>query len=302
MATPLGRAAGPRCPTLQLRARPDPCHDAPMPTHKELIDAALADDAERVRALAGGGAPVGESDVNGWTALHFAAHAGALHAAEALLDLGADPNAVDRFGKPPLFRAVFERQPEMVQLLRRRGADPLLGGVAHMARRTDNPTADAFADLPDPLPEPREAALPEVMTQGEIPPGPPDARWQDEHVRLWKLLVPRSGAAPTTQGEVVRCTGRLADEAYRNGNVNWGPRYEAMCSFLERTLADAGVFSAAELEELRAAIGAIVRDHEHPDVSGPGSAYYRLSELGVRWCLAKRTLTRRLTLLPEVSG
>ena len=49
-----------------------------------------------------------------------------------------------------------------------------------------------------------------------------EVRWWEEQPRLWKELVPRSGQAGTIQGELIRCTGKLTDEAYRNGNVNWG--------------------------------------------------------------------------------
>src|SRR5262249_46492243 len=56
--------------------------------------------------------------------------------------------------------------------------------------------------------------------------------WQKQHAELWKLLVPSSGAAKTVQGEVIRITGRISDEWYRNGGANWDQDYDAMARAL----------------------------------------------------------------------
>jgi len=254
-----------------------------------LFDAAHRNDTKALAALLEAPDALTASDSKGWTALHYAADGGALEATELLLDRGAQPNTLDRFGNTALFRAVYEKHAEVVALLRARGADPLLG-AAQFARMVGGPMLACFADLPDALP-PAPKTEAQVMTSGRIPDGPAGAVWQDEHERLWKLLVPPRGDAPTVQGEVIRCTGRLADEAYRNGNINWGPRYEAMCLFLGDRLADSKVFPTDEVLSLRHVIGQIRREHERPDVSGKGSTYYRLSEAAVRYCHAKPELT-----------
>lgn len=51
----------------------------------------------------------------------------ALAAAAALLNLGATVDPINSFGNTPLFVAVFNSRgrPEMIKLLRSRGADPL---------------------------------------------------------------------------------------------------------------------------------------------------------------------------------
>ena len=252
----------------------------------KLFAAAFEDDPNAVREHADA---IGESDDKGWTALHWAAHAGAVGAAAVLIELGADPNVLDRFGKPPLFRAVFQRKADVARLLRQHGADPLLAGVAHFAREAER-IAEVFDDLPDPLPDPIETEPVAVLTDGKIPDGPPNAPWQSEHGRLWKLLVPSSDEAPTIQGEVIRASGRLADEAYRNGNINWGKMHEGFVRFLAQTLDDPATFDPTERAAIAEVLAAIVHDADEPDVSGAGSTYYRVSEFGVRWCLANRSL------------
>jgi hypothetical protein len=51
-----------------------------------------------------------------------------------------------------------------------------------------------------------------------------DADWRTEFKRLWKELVPPEGQANTVQGELIRAVGKLKDEAFRNGNQNFGKR------------------------------------------------------------------------------
>jgi hypothetical protein len=52
--------------------------------------------------------------------------------------------------------------------------------------------------------------------------------WEDKHQELWEQLVPSSGAAETVQGEVIRISGRIHDELYRNGGANWDKDYKEM--------------------------------------------------------------------------
>ena len=44
--------------------------------------------------------------------------------------------------------------------------------------------------------------------------------YQEEHDRLWKELVPASGACNTIHGELIRATSRLFYEFCNNGNCN----------------------------------------------------------------------------------
>jgi hypothetical protein len=111
--------------------------------------------------------------------------------------------------------------------------------------------------------------------------------WTSEHERLWREFVPTSGQADTVQGELIRCIGKLTDEAYRNGNLNWDDEFEQMCRFVSRTLDDPSVFDEAERAKIRAAVGDVL-EYESPDTFGHGSSYYYLAEAAVKWCLSKK--------------
>jgi hypothetical protein len=107
--------------------------------------------------------------------------------------------------------------------------------------------------------------------------------WKERHAKLWADLVPDRGQASTVQGEIIRITGRLADEANRNGNVNWDAGHEVWCDYLERTLTSGDAFNPQELRAIREALSR-ARDYEHPDTSRQGGPLYLLSEMAVRWC------------------
>ena len=113
-----------------------------------------------------------------------------------------------------------------------------------------------------------------------------EVKWWEEHARLWDSLVPEFGQAETVQGELIRCTGKLTDEAYRNGNANWDSHHEWMTKFIAKTLVDGDTFSGELCQKIQAAADEILRDFDNPDVSGHGSAYYFLTEMAVRWCIA----------------
>ena len=110
--------------------------------------------------------------------------------------------------------------------------------------------------------------------------------WWEEQERLWTKLVPRSGQASTVQGELIRCTGKLTDEAYRNGNTNWSSGFERMLRFVRSTLDDPQTFTPEERAIIQNAVARIIADAADPDVSGHGSPHYVLTEMAVRWCLA----------------
>lgn len=113
--------------------------------------------------------------------------------------------------------------------------------------------------------------------------------WKKEHERLWSELVPQSGQAETLQGELIRISGKLTDQAFRNGNMNWDADHERMWRFVGLHLDDPSTFSEAERNLIRVKIQEIIRDNETPDVSGDGCCYYIINEKVVDWCMAHST-------------
>jgi hypothetical protein len=113
-----------------------------------------------------------------------------------------------------------------------------------------------------------------------------DYKWWEEHDRIWGELMSSRGQAPTVQGELVRCIGRLTDEAYRNGNQNWttGSGHDRMLVYIERTLLGDNAFDEERQVAIRSDI-AEISDFEHPNVGGHGTCYYNLTEAVVDWCM-----------------
>ena len=92
-------------------------------------DAPLADAAEimdrgGLRALLQELADVNASQVDGMTALHWAARHDDLEMARLLIEAGADANTPNRYGVTPLTLACTNGNPALVELLLEAGADP----------------------------------------------------------------------------------------------------------------------------------------------------------------------------------
>ncbi|MEX0306255.1 MAG: ankyrin repeat domain-containing protein [Ruegeria sp.] len=95
----------------------DPNADSALGT--PLMVAATREQSEIMELLLANGADasaVGGKDER--TALHAAAHTGALEATRILLDHGADPDARTKFGEPALHLAVKRKHTEVADLLR----------------------------------------------------------------------------------------------------------------------------------------------------------------------------------------
>jgi ankyrin repeat protein len=89
-----------------------------------LADAAEKEDRANVRALVERCVDVNQTQVDGMTALHWAAYHDDLETAKLLVDAKADVKAANRYGVTPLFLACTSGNEAMVKLLLDAGADP----------------------------------------------------------------------------------------------------------------------------------------------------------------------------------
>lgn len=118
--------------TVSLGAAPSP-----------LASAAEHRDTVTVGKLLASGADANSAQVDGTTALHWAAYYGDAATVELLLKAGAKVNAVNRYGVPPLAQACANGNAAVVKLLLAAGADAntmLKGGesVLMLAARSGN--------------------------------------------------------------------------------------------------------------------------------------------------------------------
>lgn len=78
---------------------------------------------------------------------------------------------------------------------------------------------ELFHVPPVPPVEKHDGTMPITVGEGD---------WWKCHEALWKKLVPPRGHADTVQGEVIRCSGKLARELMDNGAMNWDSDYRTM--------------------------------------------------------------------------
>jgi ankyrin repeat protein len=89
-----------------------------------LTEAAKNSDIGEVRALISEGMDANDAEVDGTSALHWAAHRDALPIAALLIDQGANVTATNRYGVTPISVAAVNGSAAMIALLLDAGADP----------------------------------------------------------------------------------------------------------------------------------------------------------------------------------
>jgi uncharacterized protein len=94
----------------------------PIPVPK-LVRAAEAGDHAAAMAILAAGGNARETDADGTTALHWAAHFGDAELTKALLKGGADPRAVNEYGSTPMANAAEIGSADVLELLLKAGAD-----------------------------------------------------------------------------------------------------------------------------------------------------------------------------------
>ena len=72
----------------------------------------------------------------------------------------------------------------------------------------------------------------------------------EQYEALWDYLVPASGKCATVQGEVIRLTGRIGDEIYRNGGVNWDSDYRKMLKALQEYFGMGTPLDSTDIEQV----------------------------------------------------
>jgi uncharacterized protein len=88
-----------------------------------LINAAESKEHDEALKLLGSGADAKAKDVDGTTALHWAAHYDDAELTEKLIKAGADVNAVNDYGSTPMMEAATIGSPQVIKLLLKAGAD-----------------------------------------------------------------------------------------------------------------------------------------------------------------------------------
>ncbi len=109
----------------------------------QLADATEQQDRAGIRRLLASGEDVNAAQIDGTTALHWAAYNDDAETAALLVRAGAKPNTVNRYGAPPLAQACTNGSAAMVNVLLQAGADAnatLKGGetVLMLAARSGN--------------------------------------------------------------------------------------------------------------------------------------------------------------------
>ncbi len=112
-------------PVVHAAQSADPV-PAATPSRAPLADAAQKKDRAAIRALLDRHADVNVPQVDGMTALHWAAFQDDLEAAGLLVQAGANANAANRYGVTPLSLACTNGNAAVVGLLLGNGADPNL--------------------------------------------------------------------------------------------------------------------------------------------------------------------------------
>lgn len=114
---------------------------------------------------------------------------------------------------------------------------------------------------------------------------------QEEYLEIgkfiWKTYVPKSGQAETVQGELLRAIEKLADEAQRNGNINFNSDcHGILISYLRKYLTDTTLFDKETIIQINKDLDTISEEDEpYTD----DDLYDRLRDRIFDWYLKNKT-------------
>lgn len=80
---------------------------------------------------------------------------------------------------------------------------------------------------------------------------------------IWQNFVPKNGQSDTVQGELLRASQKLRDEAHRNGNMNWDKGHEILAGFIRKTLSESSDLSWLRKRQLKSDIDTVL-NYEEP--------------------------------------
>ncbi|HIG28297.1 MAG TPA: hypothetical protein EYQ50_11040 [Verrucomicrobiales bacterium] len=118
--------------------------------NSSLVDAVEAQDSARISKLLSGPIEVNVSQVDGMTALHWAAHHNDGKLGKRLLALGANASAQNRYGITPLYLSCVNGNANLVRALLESGADPnttIHGGESALMTAARTGDGDAVTAL-----------------------------------------------------------------------------------------------------------------------------------------------------------
>ena len=262
-----------------------------------LMSAAANGKIEAVQLLLSLGADV---NINpGGTALHWALANNYYEIANLLLDHNADCSLVDDYGNSVLFNAISYKVPDRKTMVLRMialGANPHSkskhGGSAYSIAQRENDTE--IIEIFDGVSSKNAVDLSYVAPAFSIVLKNlvDNYEWKSVYQELWDELVPPSGPSNSLQGQLLVCIGKLSDEFFRNGNINWDhnkANYLEMISFLKTHLLD-GSISVNE-KELQAAFVKLTHFNVvHYEKSE--SPHSKIAEIVVLWCAGHRDLIK----------
>lgn len=245
------------------------------------------------------GANPNARDAGGNAPLHAAAMAPRVGTLRLLLAHGADPQALSESGDTALdlvlryaSNATLDRAAPAARLLLEAGADRT-ESHREAVRRLGETFELHRAEFARELLDDADAALSELYALFDVEAVPahvplaPDAPIPVQegsagarHAALWDLLVPSMGPAGTVQGELIRTTGRLANEILGNGGINWDAGFVAMLKWSVEQLGRGEALGDAEREEAAGLQRAMHRgSYSGAEVPEP----QRLQTLAVHW-------------------
>lgn len=246
-------------------------------------------------ALLNAGAGIDLADYQNNTPLHNAVAGGKTGTVRLLIRSGAEIDYKNGSGQTPLERGLIQCRnagitdmADIAGALLAAGAEKTeqMAGYVEQIGKTFEFYRSSFN--PDYLEE-TEASLARLYTMfggmpavrrkehdGISPIVAKSTTWQKQHEELWEFLVPGSGPCKTVQGEVIRITGKVSDEIFRNGGGNWDRHFTAMVKALKHYFQMGHPLQRELLLETNDMIKAVIRQEGDDRLA-------RISELAVQW-------------------